>query len=74
MGRNKAIHNGKNNQNYREAERFVAVLTKNITPLTSSLDKIAKRFDVEDTKHSVHREIMFKEITDNNLVENVGRR
>jgi hypothetical protein len=74
MVRNQSIHGNTNNQNYREAQRFVTVLTKNILPLTTSLDKIAKRYDIVDTKHLVHREVMFKDITADVLQENSGRR
>jgi hypothetical protein len=74
MARNEAVHGNTNNQNYREAARFIAVLTKNIQPLTSSLDRIAHRFDTPNTKHRIHHEVMFKEITNNVLNENIGRR
>jgi hypothetical protein len=73
MDRNEAINHNTNNQNYREANRFIAVLTKNISPLTSSLDKIAKRFDTPDLKHHVHREVMLKEITNTVLTEGINR-
>jgi hypothetical protein len=74
MDRNEAIHQSTNNQNYREASRFVAVLTKNIMPLSASLDKIASRFDIENTKHHAHREVMFAEITASVVHEGIIRR
>jgi hypothetical protein len=47
------------------------VLTRNISPLTSSLDKIAKRYSDDNVKQKVHGEIKFKDLTQTALFENI---
>jgi hypothetical protein len=73
MVRNEAINHNTNNQNYREANRFMVILNKNILPLTASLDKIANRYDL-DVSHKDHKEVMLKELTRDVLIENFSRR
>ncbi|MDR1234664.1 MAG: APC family permease [Mycoplasmataceae bacterium] len=74
LDRNIHIHGNSNNQNYREANRFLAVLTKGVYPLTTSLDKIAKRNEIVDKSHRVHKEVILSEITRDTLNEGIIRR
>ncbi|MDR2369492.1 MAG: APC family permease [Mycoplasmataceae bacterium] len=71
MERNIHINSNSNNQNYREANRFLLVLTKRVSPLTASLDKIAQRFEVTNAKNRIHKEVMFSEITRDVLHEGI---